>query len=245
MEKIKLQKYFTDCKIMSRRAAEKEIEAGNVTVNGIVATIGDRIDPLLDIVFWNGEEIKPAIGGHTYIALNKPLGYVTTMSDEKGRHTVAELVGDVGCRVYPVGRLDMYSEGLLIFTDDGDLANKLTHPSHEFSKKYIVKVKGVCTESDIKKLLSPMELDGYRLRPIKAKLLKSGQKDSESNIYSTIVITLFEGRNRQIRRMCEKCGLVVMRLRRVSVGNVRLDDLPLGKWRDLTAEEIEFLKEQL
>ena len=230
---------------MSRRAAEKEIEAGNVTVNGIVATIGDRIDPMIDIVFWNGEEIKPAIGGHTYIALNKPLGYVTTMSDEKGRHTVAELVGDVGCRVYPVGRLDMYSEGLLIFTDDGDLANKLTHPSHEFSKKYIVKVKGTCTESDIKKLLSPMELDGYRLRPIKAKLLKSGQKDSEGNIYSTIVITLFEGRNRQIRRMCEKCGLVVMRLRRVSVGNVRLDDLPLGKWRDLTAEEIEFLKEQL
>lgn len=245
MEKIKLQKFFTDCKIMSRRAAEREIEAGNVTVNGIIATIGDRIDPEFDTVVWNGETVKAAPGGHTYIALNKPLGYVTTMSDEKGRKTVAELVENVGCRVYPVGRLDMYSEGLLIFTDDGNLANKLTHPSHDFSKKYLVKVKGECTESDIKKLLSPMELDGYKLRPIKAKLLKSGQKDAEGNIYSTIVITLFEGRNRQIRKMCEKCGLVVMRLRRVSVGNVRLDDLPLGKWRNLTQEEIDFLKEQI
>ncbi len=245
MEKIKLQKYFTDCKIMSRRAAEREIEAGNVTVNGLVASIGDRIEPENDAIVWNGKTIEFAHGGHTYIALNKPLGYVTTMSDEKGRKTVAELVSDVGCRVYPVGRLDMYSEGLLIFTDDGDLANKLTHPSHDFSKKYIVKVKGECTERDIKKLLSPMELDGYKLRPIKARLLKSGQKDSEGNIYSTIVITLFEGRNRQIRKMCEKCGLIVMRLRRVSVGNVRLDDLPLGKWRHLTEEEIEFLKEQI
>ena len=230
---------------MSRRAAEREIEAGNVSVNGTVATIGDRIDPETDIVIWNEKRIELAPGGHTYIALNKPLGYVTTMADEKGRKTVAELVSDVGCRVYPVGRLDMYSEGLLVFTDDGDLANKLTHPSHDFSKKYVVKVKGACDERDIKKLLSPMELDGYQLRPIKAKLLKSGQKDSEGNIYSTIVITLFEGRNRQIRRMCEKCGLVVMRLRRVSVGNVRLDDLPLGKWRHLTSEEIDFLKDQI
>ncbi len=243
MEKIKLQKYFTDCGVMSRRAAEHEIELGNVTVNGSVATIGDRIDPLLDTVQWNGETIKPASLGHTYIALNKPLGYVTTMADEKGRKTAASLVSDLGKRVYPVGRLDMYSEGLLLFTDDGELANRLTHPSHDFSKKYMVKVKGACTEADIKALLSPMELDGYTLRPIKARLLKAGETDREGNVYSTLIITLFEGRNRQIRRMCEKCGLSVMRLRRISVGNIKLGDLPLGKWRHLTDEEINYLKE--
>lgn len=242
MEKIKLQKYFTDCGVMSRRAAEKEIEAGNVTVNGSAAKIGDRIDPECDTVRWNGEIIAPSNEGNTYIALNKPLGYVTTMSDEKGRKTAFELVSDLGKRVYPIGRLDMYSEGLLLFTDDGLLANKLTHPSHEFSKNYRVKVKGAVTDKDIKKLLSPMELDGYELRPIKARIVKSGEVDHEGNVYSTLAITLFEGRNRQIRRMCEKCGLVVMRLRRVSVGNVKLGDLPLGKWRYLTDDEIEYLK---
>ena len=230
---------------MSRRAAEREIEAGNVTVNGLTASIGDRIDPTLDTVRWNDDIISPDKTGHTYIALNKPLGYVTTMSDEKNRKTVAELVSDVGTRVYPVGRLDMYSEGLIIFTDDGDLANKLTHPSNDFSKRYIVKVKGECTENDIKKLLAPMELDNYKLRPIKAKLLKSGECDREGNIYSTIAITLFEGRNRQIRRMCEKCDLTVMRLRRISVGNIKLGDLPLGKWRHLTNDEIKELKENV
>lgn len=245
MEKIKLQKYFTDCAVMSRRAAEREIAKGSITVNGSVASIGDRIDPQCDTVRWNGEIISPAPSGHTYIALNKPLGYVTTMADEKGRKTVADLVSDLGKRVYPVGRLDMYSEGLLIFTDDGELANRLTHPSHDFSKKYLVKVKGECTSEDIKKLLSPMELDGYQLRQIKAKLIKAGECDREGNIYSTIAITLFEGRNRQIRRMCEKCGLVVMRLRRISVGNIELGDLPLGKWRHLTDNEIKYLKEQV
>lgn len=243
MEKIKLQKFFTDCGVMSRRSAEREIEAGRVTVNGIVANIGDRISPETDTVRYNGEIISPALSGHTYIALNKPLGYVTTMADEKGRKTAAELVSDLGKRVYPVGRLDMYSEGLLIFTDDGELANRLTHPSHDFSKKYVVKVKGECTDADIKKLLAPMELDGYNLRPIKARLIKSGEYDREGNVYSSIAVTLFEGRNRQIRRMCEKCGLSVMRLRRVSVGNVKLGDLPPGKWRYLTDEEINYLKE--
>lgn len=227
---------------MSRRAAEKEIGSGNVSVNGITASVGDRIDPKADTVRWNGKVISPASGDHTYIALNKPLGYVTTMSDEKGRKTAFELVSDLGKRVYPVGRLDMYSEGLLLFTDDGELANKLTHPSHDFSKKYIVKIKGRCTEADLKKLLAPMELDGYCLRPIKARILKAGETDREGNIYSTLAITLFEGRNRQIRRMCEKCGLVVMRLKRISVGEVTLSDLPVGKWRYLTEKEIEYLK---
>ena len=141
MERIKLQKYFTDCGVMSRRAAEKEIEAGNVTVNGSVATLGDRIDPEIDTVRLYGNLVSPVSQGHTYIALNKPMGYVTTMSDEKGRKTAASLVEDLGKRVYPVGRLDMYSEGLLLFTDDGDLANKLTHPSHDFSKNILLRLK--------------------------------------------------------------------------------------------------------
>lgn len=230
---------------MSRRAAEKEITEGNVTVNGSVATIGDRIDPEYDTVRWKEQIISPSTCTNTYIALNKPLGYVTTMSDEKGRKTVAELVSDVGTRVYPVGRLDMYSEGLLLFTDDGELANKLTHPSHDFSKKYLVKVKGCCTDKDVKNLTSPMELDGYELRPIKARLIKSGETDREGNVYSSLSITLFEGRNRQIRRMCEKCGLSVMRLRRVSVGSINLDKLPLGKWRYLTEDEINSLKNNI
>lgn len=242
MEKIKLQKYFTDCGVLSRRKAEEEIALGNITVNGAVATIGDRVDPLCDTVRWNGNVISPITGEHTYIALNKPLGYVTTMADEKGRKTAALLVADLGRRVYPVGRLDMYSEGLLLFTDDGELANKLTHPSHSFSKEYRVKIKGICTVEDIKKLTSPMELDGYKLRPIKARLVQAGKIDREGNTYSTLAITLFEGRNRQIRKMCEKCSLSVMRLRRISVGNIQLGDLPLGKWRHLSDEEINYLK---
>ncbi|MBE6715088.1 MAG: rRNA pseudouridine synthase [Ruminococcaceae bacterium] len=241
MEKIKLQKYFTDCGVLSRRKAEEEIAKGKVTVNGCVATIGTRIDPENDTVRYLDKVISPQSGERTYIVLNKPLGYVTTMNDEKGRKTAFQLVSDVGKRVYPVGRLDMYSEGLLIFTDDGELANKLTHPSHSFSKRYMVKIKGKCSSDDIMRLTSPMELDGYALRPIDAELIQAGKVDKEGNIYSTLALTLYEGRNRQIRRMCEKCSLTVMRLKRVSVGNIKLGDLPSGKWRHLTKEETEYL----
>ena len=167
---------------------------------------------------------------------------VTTMADEKGRKTAAELVSDVNTRVYPVGRLDMYSEGLLIFTDDGELANKMTHPSHHISKIYVVKIKGKVSPDAFKTLTSPMELDGYDLKPIEAKIIKNGEIDREGNVFSTIKITLYEGRNRQIRRMCEKSGLTVMRLRRIAVGEVRLNGLEAGKWRHLTPEEIEYLK---
>lgn len=241
MEKIRLQKYFTDCGVMSRRACEKEIAAGNVRINGIVAQVGDKVNPETDCVTWKGEPVKYTRVSHTYIALNKPSGYVTTMSDEKGRKTAADLVADVGVRVYPVGRLDMYSEGLLIFTDDGELANRLSHPSESFSKEYTVKV---CTRLDKKtesKLSEPMELDGYRLRPVKVRRLSDGV-DRMGNEYTLLHITLFEGRNRQIRRMCEKCGIKVMRLRRISEGGVSLGELPVGKWRYLTEDEINILK---
>lgn len=242
MEKIRLQKYFTDCGIMSRRSAEAEIEAGNVTVNGEVAYLGMKIDPQVDKVFWMDKKIESGAVHRTYIMLNKPMGYVTTMSDEKGRKTAAELVSDVGSRVYPVGRLDMYSEGLLLFTDDGELANKLTHPSHSIPKHYLVKVKGELVKSQLDILTSDMELDGYKLRPIDVKVVKNGACDKFGSVYSTLKITLYEGRNRQIRQMCEKSGIVVMRLKRVAIGTIKLGELESGKWRKLTSEEIEYLK---
>ena len=242
MDKIRLQKYFTDCGIMSRRAAEAEIENGNVTVNGVTASLGDKIDPDCDVVEWNGVKVESGAQHRTYIALNKPMGYVTTMSDEQGRKTARDLVSDLNIRVYPVGRLDMYSEGLLIFTDDGELANKMTHPSHHVSKIYVVKVKGSVSEKQFKTLTSPMNIDGYDLKPIDAYILKNGETDRQGNVFSTIKITLYEGRNRQIRRMCEKSGLTVMRLRRIAVGDIKLNGLEVGKWRHLTPEEIEYLK---
>ena len=227
---------------MSRRAAEKEIDAGNVRINGGIASLGDKVDPELDTVTWNGDVIHPRVSSYTYVMLNKPMGYVTTMDDEKGRKTASELVSDVPCRVYPVGRLDMYSEGLLFFTNDGELTNRLTHPSGSFSKVYSVKLKGILTDKDVKALEAPMELDGYKLRPVKAEKISDG-KDSENNDFTAVRVTLFEGRNRQIRKMCEKCGYTVMRLRRISECGIDLGDLPVGKWRYLTEEEVRKLKE--
>ncbi|MBO5845653.1 MAG: rRNA pseudouridine synthase, partial [Clostridia bacterium] len=172
MESIKLQKYFTDCGVMSRRAAEKEIELGKVRVNGEVATLGTRITPGVDSVTYLGKEVQmPKHKKKIYVMLNKPRGYLTTMSDDRGRPTVAELVADVGDRVYPVGRLDMDSEGLLLLTNDGDLALKLTHPRHEIPKIYHVKVSGVVDKDTLKALNSPMEIDGYKLLPVKTELI--------------------------------------------------------------------------
>lgn len=244
MEEIRLQKYLAMCGIMSRRAAENAITEGRVKVNGTVAVIGDKIIPGTDTIELDGKTVKHESTESTYIMLNKPMGYVTTMADEKGRKTVAELVGDVGTRVYPVGRLDMYSEGLLLFTNDGELANRLMHPSHSFTKKYSVKIKSTLSHADIQRLTAPMELDGYVIRPVEAELVSSGKTDRDGQVYSAVQITLHEGRNRQIRKMCEKCGLIVMRLRRTVIGNIKLGDLPLGKWRYLTAEEIRDLKDR-
>lgn len=244
MEKIRLQKYFTDCGVLSRRAAESEIAAGAVTVNGIPASIGDKIIPGLDIVCWKGKPVEKRAqdAGHTYIMLHKPPGYVTTMHDEQDRPCVMELLQDVPSRVYPVGRLDMYSEGLLLFTDDGALANKLTHPSHSIPKVYIVKVKGTLDNRNIKRLTAPMQLDGYTLRPIQARLRKSGETDRGGVEYSVLQITLYEGRNRQIRRMCDTVGLTVLRLKRIAVGELSLGKLAAGKWRYLTEDEIQYLQ---
>ena len=235
MEKIRLQKFFTDNKIMSRRNAEKVIEAGNVKVNGVIAKLGDKVDPENDTVTYNGKIIKNSAEKKRYIMLNKPLGYVSTVSDEKGRQTVLDLVSDVGERVYPVGRLDMYSEGLLILTNDGELTNRLTHPKNNMSKVYSVMIKGDITPEQLSRLTSPMEIDGYKLKPVKVRII------SQKNGATNTLFTLNEGRNRQIRKMCEQCGLTIMRLTRIAIGKLKLNDLERGKWRELTENEVAYL----
>ena len=238
MNSVKLQKYFSDCAIMSRRAAEEEIEKGRVTVNGKPATLGLRIDPDTDVVIYCGKRILPTEQEKTYIILNKPRGILTTLSDEKGRKTVISLLSGLNKRVYPVGRLDMDSDGLLILTDDGELTNRLTHPRHQIPKIYHVTVAGKPTTEQLTLLRSPLVIDGYKIQPVKTKIVKSEQN-------STILeMTLFEGRNRQIRKMCKIAKLTITRLSRVALGKISLENLDTGKWRYLTSSEIEYLKKE-
>lgn len=246
MEKIRLQKFISECGIMSRRAAEAEISAGKIRINGIAASLGDKIDPDTDTVEYNGKIIgRERDGGseprrNTYILLNKPSGYVTTMKDEQGRKTVADLLDKVGRRVYPVGRLDMYSDGLLLCTDDGDLTNRITHPSHDVAKKYRAVITSRLDEEDIENLSVPFELDGYMLREFGVKFVeytKCGNADS-----TVVEFTLHEGRNREIRNICRHHGYRLARLTRISIGDLMLDGIELGKWRYLTDDEIAYLK---
>ena len=238
METVKIQKYFSDCAIMSRRAAEEEIKKGKVTVNGTLATLGLRIDPERDVVIYKGKKILPPNRKKTYILLNKPCGIVTTLSDEKGRPTVLSLLNDLHVRVYPVGRLDFNSDGLLLLTDDGDLTNRLTHPRHRIPKIYHVTVKGSVSEEQFLKLTSALVIDGYKIQPVNVEIIK---KEPSS---TTLKMTLFEGRNRQIRKMCALCDLTVNKLTRIALGNISLGNLPVGKWRYLTEKEIEYLKRE-
>ncbi len=236
MDSVKLQKYFSDCGVMSRRAAEEEIKKGKVKVNGTVAELGLRIVPNEDTVQYNGREIVPLTSKKTYIMLNKPRGFVTTLSDERGRRSVADLTQNVGVRVFPVGRLDMDSDGLLLLTNDGALTEKLTHPRHEIPKIYHVTVKGIPSPDALSVLRSPLILDGYKIQPVKVEVL------SQNTTESILKMTLFEGRNRQIRKMCEQAGLKITRLSRVSIGEIALGSLAVGSWRHLTEAEVEYLK---
>ena len=238
METVKLQKYFSDCAVMSRRAAEEEIKKGKVTVNGEVAELGLRIDPARDTVIYKGKKISPPKREKTYILLNKPRGTVTTLSDEKGRPTVISLLQGLNIRVYPVGRLDFDSDGLLLLTDDGELTNRLTHPKHQIPKIYHVTVKGEVNAEQLKKLSSELVIDGYKILPVATEIIK---KEPSS---TTLKMTLFEGRNRQIRKMCALCELSISSLTRVALGNITLGNLPKGKWRYLSQEEIEYLKRE-
>ncbi len=235
MEFIKIQKFFTECGIMSRRAAEEEIKKGRVSVNGKTAEIGMRVDPECDVITYLGKEIRPREAENVYVLLNKPRGIVTTMSDEKGRATVKQLVSNVGARVYPVGRLDMDSDGLLILTNDGELTNRLTHPRHTIPKIYEVTVAGEVSEEQLKILTSPLDIDGYEILPVKVEVLSLGPGET------VLKMTLFEGRNRQIRKMCEAAELRIKRLSRVAIGDISLGELAVGKWRFLTEEEVAML----
>lgn len=228
--KERLQKLISSAGLASRRAAEELIAAGRVTVNGRTAALGESADAETDAVCVDGVPLRFR-SGHTYIMLHKPRGFVTTLHDERGRRTVAELVRTAEGRVYPVGRLDMYSEGLLLMTDDGELANAVMHPRGEVEKVYRAHVRGDL-DAALPVLTGPMELDGCPLRPAKVRRLGGG----------LIEITIHEGKNRQIRRMCEAAGLKVERLIRVAEGPLRLGDLKVGTWRYLTENEIMLLK---
>jgi len=237
MEKIRLQKFFTDCDVLSRRAAEEEIQNGKVLVNGVRAEIGQKIDPENDVVEYGGRVITPPPKNvYKYIMLNKPRGYLSTVTDDRGRHTVTELVADAHARLYPVGRLDMDSEGLLLMTNDGELTYKLTHPKHDIPKIYHVKIEGRVSTEQMRALATPMEIDGYKILPVKTEVVTA------KNEHTVLRMTLYEGRNRQIRKMCEAHGLNILRLCRVAIGELSLGNLAPGKWRYLTKSQIEYLK---
>lgn len=233
--KIRLQKFFSDNGIMSRRAAEDEISRGHVSVNGHPATLGTKVDPYSDIVFWKGKRIERQRTKPVYILMNKPRGYLCAASDERGRKCVTDLLVGVKERVYPVGRLDLISEGILILTNDGELTYRLTHPSHEIPKLYRVKVAGAVTQDQLLKLSSPLDIDGYQIRPAKVSVHALTDEDT------TLSVTICEGRNRQIRKMCEQVGLTVKRLNRISIGELKLNGLQVGKWRYLEPKEVQYL----
>ena len=229
----RLQKILAARGICSRRKAEELIAAGRVKVNGLAASLGQSADPDVDTIELDGSVI-PSGDENVYIMLHKPRGFVTTLSDEKGRPNVIQLV-DCGKRVYPIGRLDMDSEGLLLLTNDGEFANHLMHPKAEVDKTYEVWVTHFAPGGE-KRLEKPITIDGYTIKTPRIKLL-SVQEDK-----ARLYITIHEGRNRQIRRMCQAAGMHVTRLRRVAEGVVRLGDLKKGSWRYLTQDEIDHLK---
>ena len=235
MKELRLQKYLSEQGIMSRRAAEEEIKKGKVKVNGAPATLGTKIDPEQDVVEYGGKKVGGAVR-KVYIMLNKPVGYVTTMSDEMNRPCVAELIESVGVRVYPIGRLDLESEGLLLFTNDGELANRLMHPKYHKPKVYHVKIRGEVSAEKIEALGKPMVIDGYKTKPVGISVVTRKQD------FTVLAMELHEGRNRQIRKMCEQLSLHIITLKRISIGEVKLGNLAIGEWRHLTRAQVESLK---
>lgn len=232
--KIRLQKFLSEAGVASRRKAEEMIRNGSVKVNGAVAQIGDSIDPKKDTVVVKGKKIRKE-SNMRYILLNKPRGYVTTTDDDLGRKCVLELVRDVKERIYPVGRLDRVSEGALILTNDGAFANAMMHPSKHVPKTYRVTVRPGITSEQVDMLSTGIDLDGRMTAPAQVHVL------SKEDDRAVVEIVLYEGRNRQIRRMCEAVNLEVARLRRIAVGSVKLGMLQTGEWRDLTPTEVESL----
>ena len=234
-DKVRLQKFMADSGIASRRKSEQLIADGKVRINGKTAVIGDKVDPHHDRVTVSGKRVVSA-AHNVYIMLNKPRGYITTMNDEQGRKCVASLVSDIKARVYPVGRLDRESEGLLIMTNDGQFANALMHPSTHVSKTYRVTIRPGITDKQATDFRNGIEIDGYMTAPCDLKILEV--QDNRT----VVEITLYEGRNRQIRKMFESLGVEVARLRRIKVGPVKLGMLKQGEYRNLTENEIYALR---
>lgn len=232
---IRIQKWMAECGVASRRSCEKLIGEGKVLVNGRRAKLGDRVDPSKDFVSINGKRLSNFDDKKYYIMLNKPRGYITTMNDERNRKCVADLILNIPARLYPVGRLDKDSEGLLLMTNDGDFANYVSHPSTHLKKTYRVTVRSNVNDDQIIKMSSGVEIDGKMTLPCDIKVL------SQSIDRSVLEICIVEGRNRQIRKMCESVCLEVIRLRRIKIGQVKLGMLKSGQWRDLTKSEIKLL----
>lgn len=234
--KERIQKILSKRGVASRRQAEQMISDGRVTCNGTVCILGDVADADTDTLLLDGKPL-PSKSKSVYIMLNKPKGYVTTLSDEKNRKNVAQLVADCGVRVYPVGRLDMDSEGLLLLTNDGDFANSVMHPGGCVDKVYSVQVKGY-TPQRLEELKKPIYLDGYRIAPPQVRLISAEQD------LAAVQITIHEGRNRQVRRMCARAGMQVKRLIRIQEGPLRLGSLPSGSWRFLTGDELKEIRDE-
>lgn len=232
----RLQKLIAAAGLCSRRTAETWIEAGRVSVNGAVAALGSSADPEADEILIDGKSLVPDVEKR-YLMLNKPRGYVCTMSDEQGRPTVAELVADCGARVVPVGRLDLDSEGLLLLTNDGAWMQRILHPRYEIEKTYHVTVAGE-VRGAADRLAALTEIDGEAIRPARVETLRAGRETAE------LSVTIHEGKNRQIRRMCAAVGLHVKRLRRVREHHLSLGALPTGRWRDLSADELRKFEEE-
>lgn len=234
VEKIRLQKYLSQCSVASRRKAEELIEQGKVKINGRKAILGDKVDPIHDKVTVFG---KPVTGNDTkmYIMLHKPRGFVTTLSDEQGRRCVADLVADAGVRLFPVGRLDRNSEGLLLMTNDGEFANFLTHPKRHVSKVYRVTVRGKVSDEQIDKMAVGMELEEYTTMPCDIDII---EKHEDRTVLRFV---LYEGKNREIRKLCEAVGLTVIRLKRTEIAGLKLGMLPQGRWRELNEKEVKKL----
>lgn len=238
MEEIRLQKYLADQGIASRRKCEEYIQEGKVQVNGVVVTqLGTKINPEKDKVSFLGKEIQVNKDKKVYILLNKPIGYVTTANDQFDRPTVFDLIKGVSARIVPVGRLDMYTSGALLLTNDGDFVYQITHPKHEIDKSYVATIKGCITKEAISRLENGVEIEDYVTKPAKVKILKIEEEKNSSRIE----ITIHEGKNREVRKMCEAIGHSVLALHRSKIGNLNVKDLKIGTWKYLKEEEIKVL----
>lgn len=232
---MRLQKFMAKCGVASRRKSEEIILAGKVKVNGsIVKELGFKIDETKDTVVVDGKLLESE-EAKVYILLNKPVGYITTVSDEFGRRKVIDLLKGIEERVYPVGRLDYDTSGLLILTNDGDLAYKITHPKYEKNKKYIAKVSGIPKEKELQEFRNGLIIEDYITSKAKVEILEIVEKNA------ILEITIHEGKNRQVRKMCSKIGHPVIELKRVKIGEIKLGNIKEGEWRHLTQKEIEFL----